>query len=94
MKVVGGHFAFELPVAFHPDYSSHGITDVNMNKYDFNCEVRIISYSTITNLSLPKHAEILSSNNEKGLRTDISIKSRLVAEKMEFFYKTIDWIGV
>ena len=60
MTVVGGHYKFELPIAFHPNYSSHGVTDVKMNKYHFNSEVRIISASKINDLSLPKQAKIIS----------------------------------
>lgn len=58
LEVVGGNYAFSLPVAFYPDYRRHGVRDSNDFVYQFSYEVCIVSEFGISNLSIPEHAEV------------------------------------
>ena len=61
IEVMGGFYAFKLPSAFYPDYRKHGIQDKDAFTYSFDYEVRILSENShISNLILPKHAQISS----------------------------------
>jgi len=87
LEVVGGHYAFVLPVAFYPDYKKHGAAQVQT--YDFAYEVRIRSESRVSNLSLPVHAAIVEQNET---HSSILIRSTQVARSIELFYRTADML--
>lgn len=42
MEVVGGHYAFSLPMAFYPDYGKHGV-DLEEFIYEFTYKVKIVA---------------------------------------------------
>jgi hypothetical protein len=70
LEVVGGHYAFILPVAFYPDYKKHGIRESNAFVYEFHYEVKIVAGGRISNLSLPMNAAITSTDEKK---TEITV---------------------
>ena len=71
LEVVGGHYAFILPVAFYPDYKKHGVREASTFVYEFNYEVKIVAAASISNLSLPMNA-IFSATDEKKTRITIT----------------------
>ena len=72
MEVVAGLYCFTLPKSFFPNYEKHGITDPETNLFDFEYEVKIISDSRITNLSMPLYAAITERDDTD---TCITVKS-------------------
>jgi hypothetical protein len=71
LEVVGGHYAFILPVAFYPDYTKHGLLQATAFVYVFNYEVKIEAGGSISNLSLPMNS-VVSGTDEKKTRMTIT----------------------
>jgi hypothetical protein len=65
MEIVGGSYAYVLPVAFYPDYRKHGLTKLTNFSYKFAFEAKIESIIPIFNLHYPKNAFVASQNNSK-----------------------------
>ena len=66
LEVIGGHYAFILPVSFYPDYSKHGVRNKNNFDYQFGYEVQIVADGRISNLSIPENAEVVESDEMKS----------------------------
>lgn len=58
LEIVGGQYAYVLPMAFYPEYKKHGIKDKNAFVYEFSYETRIVSKGRIANLSIPANAVV------------------------------------
>ena len=56
LDIVGGYYAFILPVAFYPDYGRYGVGEADAFPYQFSYEVDIIAQGSISNLSIPDMA--------------------------------------
>ena len=72
LDIVGGYYAFSLPIAFFQNYDKHCESE-NITKsfqYGFSYQARILAPTGVKGLSLPKGAEI-AEQNEKN--TDILI---------------------
>ena len=65
MEIVGGSYAYLLPVAFYPDYKKHGLTKLSSFPYKFAFEAKIESIIPIFNLHYPKNAYVASQNATK-----------------------------
>ena len=89
LDIVGCHYSYSLVNAFYPDYKKHGVKDLSAFYFDYNYEVRILSTRRISNLSLPKFAEITEQNEDK---TDITIRSSQVHRSVDLFYRTADML--
>ena len=90
LEIVGGSYAYILPVAFYPDYRRHGARSNNDFVYEFSYEVEIVAEgSHISNLSLPEHAEI-TDKDETNRR--IKVKSQRVSRTIELYYRTADML--
>jgi len=89
LEVVGGHYAFLLPAAFYPDYRKHGVKDRASFVYEFSYEVRILSQSRITNLSLPSNFIIAAQNDS---RTDLLVRGSQVGRTIDLYYRTVDML--
>ena len=87
LEVIGGHFAFLLPMAFYPDYKKHGVKNKGAFLYEFSYEVRIVSQGRIANLGLPLGAEITQQNEAK---TDITVRCNEASRTHDLFYKMAD----
>ena len=87
MEVSGGFYSYILPAAFFPDYKKHGVKEKGAFAYEFASEVRILSESPVSNLSIPDEADVSNKNDN---RTDITIKSKSVGRSFEIFYRTAD----
>ena len=87
LEVVGGHFAFFLPMAFYPDYKKHGVKSKDAFLYEFCYHARIISSTRISNLSLPAGSVISEQNDEK---TDITVNCSEATRSHDLFYRTAD----
>ena len=64
MEIIGGHYAFTLPMAFYPDYKKHGVQAEDF-VYDFSYKVNITAQGSISSLSLPESAEVTYKNETK-----------------------------
>ena len=89
VDIVGGHYAFSLVNAFYPDYKKHGVKDLSAFQFDYNYEVKILSTGPISNLSLPKFAEITEQNEGK---TEITIQSTQAHRSVDLYYRTVDML--
>ena len=85
MEIIGGLYCFTLPQSFYPNYKKHGITDADMNKYDFEYEVKVISESRITNLSMPKYASLIDRDE---FDTCMTVRSTTITKTIDFYYRT------
>ena len=87
LEVVGGHYAFILPVAFYPDYKKHGVREAGAFVYEFSYEVKIVAGSSISNLSLPTNA-VVSEKDEK--KTRMTITCNQPSRTIDLYYRTGD----
>ena len=58
LKIFNGHYHFELPPSFYPDYAKMGAKKGEYN-FEFNCAMRVQSQTAISKVSLPEYAEIV-----------------------------------
>ena len=56
-----------------------------MNEYEFEYEVKVISESRITNLSMPKYASLVERDE---FDTCMTVRSTTIAKTIDFFYRT------
>ena len=56
LDIIGGYYAFILPVAFYPDYRRYGVGAADAFPYQFSYQVDIIAKGRISNLSIPDMA--------------------------------------
>lgn len=89
LEIVGGHYAFCLPVAFYPDYRKHGLVSENNDfVYSFGYEVTIISANgRISNLSIPENSEVTNMNDTNS---QITVQSQQISRSIDLYYKTSD----
>ena len=89
LEVVAGHYAISLPSAFFPDYKKHGLKSKGgpLYPFEFDYQVRILSNSQISQLSVPSHSCIAAQNAD---RTDITVKCDQPSRSMDLFYRTYD----
>ena len=87
IEVVGGSYAFTLPLAYYPDYKKHGAKSNDDFPYEFSYDAQIISRGPITNMSIPDHTEIVEQNAE---RNKILVRCTQVSKTIELYYKTAD----
>jgi len=87
LEVVGGHYAFVLPVAFYPDYKKHGVREASAFVYEFKYEVNIVAGASISNLSLPMNA-VVSGTDEK--KTRMTITCTQLSRTIDLYYRTGD----
>ena len=89
LEVVGGHYAFILPVAFYPDYKKHGVHEASAFVYDFKYEVNIVAGGSISNLSLPMHA-VVSGTGTDEMKTRMTISCSQLSRTIDLYYRTSD----
>ena len=87
LQIVAGYFAFSLPAAFYPDYKKHGVKDSNALQYEFGYQMRILSATAVSNLSIPEHAIVTEKNAN---RTDLTVKSGEAGRCVDLYYRTAD----
>ena len=90
VKIIGGHYAYSLPISFAPDLKYHGEVNVkNILPYEFLWEARLLSsnYAAISNIVLPEGAEVMDVNES---RTDITVRATSFNRTINLYYRRAD----
>ena len=88
VEVAASCYCFNLPLAFYPDYSKHGLKkNDSLNQYDFKYEAVINSKVPISHVSVPTNAIVAQKNDD---RTQIKIESTKPARNVSLYYRTAD----
>lgn len=80
----------QLPGAFHPDYSKHGVQNGRKEfKYSFNYDIILVSPRPVAFMSVPENAEIVRQDQAKKNIT-VRLQKPSYEDSINLFYRTDD----